>query len=280
MFTLNCQGRLLTIDKPVVMGILNLTPDSFFSPSRPDSSQQIREKVAQMVQEGATIIDVGAQSTRPGSEWLDAGQEWERLETILPDLVRHFPGTIFSVDTFHHQVAEKSVHAGASLVNDVSGGQLDPMMLETVGRLGVPFVCMHMKGTPQTMSSLASYTDLPLEVVDYFIQQIRSCREAGIKDIILDPGFGFAKKGAQNYALLNQLEQLQIFGCPILLGVSRKSMITKTLGISAEQALNGTTVLHTIGLLKGATILRVHDVREAMECIALVQAMVNAGSTQ
>lgn len=280
MFTLNCQGRLLTIDKPVVMGILNLTPDSFFSPSRPDSNQQIREKVVQMVQEGATIIDVGAQSTRPGSEWLDAGQEWERLETVLPDLVRHFPGTIFSVDTFHHQVAAQSVHAGASLVNDVSGGQLDPFMLETVGRLGVPFVCMHMKGTPQTMSSLASYTNLPLEIVDYFIHRIKCCREAGIKDIILDPGFGFAKKGVQNFALLDQLEQLQIFGCPILLGVSRKSMITKTLGISADQALNGTTVLHTIGLLKGATILRVHDLREAMECIALVQAMVNAGSIQ
>lgn len=278
MFTLNCNGVLFSPEKPVVMGILNITPDSFYAPSRPKRLEELVDKAGSMIAEGARLIDIGAQSTRPGSAWIDADTEWERLAGILPILARQFPDTIFSIDTFHHTVAEKAVHAGAGIVNDVSAGKLDDNMIATVASLGVPFVCMHMKGTPQTMSSLANYGDLMLEVTDYFIERINACRSAGIKDIIIDPGFGFAKKGEQNFELLNHLQDLQLLGCPILLGVSRKSMVTKTLGITAAEALNGSTVLHAIGLTKGASILRVHDVKEAVEAITLVEALKGAGS--
>lgn len=273
MFTLNCKGRLVSLHKPVVMGILNITPDSFHAPSRPGYGEEMLQKAGQMIADGASIIDVGAQSTRPGSDWIDPETEWNRLSELLPLLCEKFPATVFSIDTFHHSVAVQAVKYGASMVNDVSAGNLDPLMVPSVAGLEVPFVCMHMKGTPQTMSSLATYTQLMPEIVDYFIERISTCRMAGIKDIIIDPGFGFAKKGEQNFALLNQLQDLQILGCPLLLGVSRKSMITKTLGITSGESLNGTTVLHTIGLLKGATILRVHDVKEAMQAIRLVDKL-------
>jgi dihydropteroate synthase len=278
MFTLNCNGVLFSPEKPVVMGILNITPDSFYAPSRPVYLDELVEKAGRMITEGAQLIDIGAQSTRPGSEWIDADTEWERLAGILPILARQYPATIFSIDTFHHTVAEKAVHAGAGIVNDVSAGMLDDKMITTVARLGVPYICMHMKGTPQTMSSLTDYRNLMLEVTDYFIERINTCRSAGIKDIIIDPGFGFAKKGEQNFELLNHLQDLQLIGCPILLGVSRKSMVTKTLGITAGEALNGSTVLHTIGLTKGASILRVHDVKEAMQAITLVEALKSIGN--
>jgi len=255
------------------MGILNITPDSFHAPSRPGYGEEMLQKAGQMIADGASIIDVGAQSTRPGSDWIDPETEWNRLSELLPLLCEKFPATVFSIDTFHHSVAVQAVKYGASMVNDVSAGNLDPLMVPSVAGLEVPFVCMHMKGTPQTMSSLATYTQLMPEIVDYFIERISTCRMAGIKDIIIDPGFGFAKKGEQNFALLNQLQDLQILGCPLLLGVSRKSMITKTLGITSGESLNGTTVLHTIGLLKGATILRVHDVKEAMQAIRLVDKL-------
>jgi dihydropteroate synthase len=281
MFTLNCKGRLLSLEKPVVMGIINITPDSFHAPSRVQQMQQVLEKAEQMIAAGAAILDIGGQSTRPNSEWLDADTEWERLVDVLPRLTAAFPETIFSIDTFHHIVARKAIDAGAHLVNDVSGGQLDEQMISTVGELGVPYVCMHMRGTPQTMGEMTHYDNIIVEMVDYFIDRIRLCREAGIKDIIIDPGFGFAKKGAQNFEVLQQLEAFAILDCPLLLGVSRKSMVTKTLGITAAEALNGTTVLHTIGLLKGANILRVHDVKEALQAILLVEALLeqtkNAG---
>lgn len=273
MFTLNCKGKLLSLEKPVVMGIINITPDSFHEPSRAQQHRKVLEKAGKMIEEGASILDIGGQSTRPNSAWLDAETEWERLHDVLPKLKATFPETIFSIDTFHHTVARKAVEAGADMVNDVSGGQLDSHMIPTVGALGVPFVCMHMKGTPQNMGELAVYDNIMVEMVDYFIERIRKCREAGIRDIILDPGFGFAKKGAQNFEVLRQLEAFSLLECPLLLGVSRKSMITKTLGITAAEALNGTTVLHTIGLLNGASILRVHDVKEACEAIALVEAL-------
>lgn len=273
MFTLNCNGKLLSLEKPVVMGIINITPDSFHAPSRAQNHQLVLDKAAQMIAAGAGILDIGGQSTRPNSEWLDAETEWERLNEILPKLTAAFPDTIFSIDTFHHTVARNAVAAGARMVNDVSGGQLDSHMIPTVGELGVPFVCMHMKGTPQNMGEFAVYNNILLEMVDYFIDRIRICREAGIRDIILDPGFGFAKKGPQNFEVLRQLDAFSMLDCPLLLGVSRKSMITKTLGITAAEALNGTTVLHTIGLLNGARILRVHDVKEACEAIALVEAL-------
>ena len=273
MFTMNCKGRLVSLDKPVVMGILNITPDSFHLPSRTQTAGAVLEKAGRMIEDGVSIIDVGAQSTRPGSDWVEPGIEWDRLAEVLPLLTEKYPQTIFSIDTFHHTVAEKAVQAGASIVNDVSAGKLDPEMIPTVARLDTPFVCMHMKGTPQTMSTLAHYSHLMIEIIDYFIERIHTCRSAGIKDIILDPGFGFAKKGEQNFTLLHQLHQLHFLGYPILLGVSRKSMITKPLNITAAEALNGSTVLHAAGLLKGARILRVHDVKEAVEVVKLYEEL-------
>ncbi|MFT4022570.1 MAG: dihydropteroate synthase [Flavihumibacter sp.] len=273
MYSLNSAGRLLTLDPPRVMGILNITPDSFYSGSRVLAEAQLLQRVETMIGEGASIIDIGAQSTRPDSRFLSAEEEWERLLPVLPGLCRRFPDTIFSIDSFYAQVAQRAVEAGAGMVNDISGGQLDAALLPAVGTLGVPYVCMHMRGTPQTMQTLTSYEDLVLEISDYFIGRIAACRAAGIKDIVLDPGFGFAKTVSQNFTLLNRLEQFQVLGYPLLLGVSRKSSISKTLGITAEAALNGTTVLNTVGLMKGAAILRVHDVKEAVEAVKLVKTM-------
>lgn len=269
MFTLNCKGRLLVLDKPVVMGIINFTPDSFFEASRKTGISAVLEQAGKMLQEGAAILDIGAQSTRPDSQYLDAETEWKRMEEILPVLCSSFPDAIISVDTFHHRVAARAVEAGAHIINDISGGLMDPDMIPTVAALGVPYVCMHMKGTPQTMQSLAQYRDITLEVVDYFSDRIAACKAAGIKDIILDPGLGFAKTIPQNFELLNKLDALHIHGYPLLLGISRKSMITKSLGISAADALNGTTVLNTLGLTRGVHILRVHDVKEAVQAVEL-----------
>ncbi len=273
MYSLNGGGRLLTLDPPRVMGILNITPDSFYAGNRVDTESGLLQRAETMISEGASIIDIGAQSTRPDSRFMLPEEEWARLAPLLPVLCRRFPEMIFSVDTFHAQVARRAVEAGAAMVNDVSGGQLDSDMLRTVGALGVPFVCMHMRGTPQTMQTLTAYTALVPAICDYFIERVAACRAAGIKDVVLDPGFGFAKTIAQNFELLNNLEQFRLLGCPLLLGVSRKSSISKTLGITAEEALNGSTVLNTIGLLKGAHILRVHDVKEAVEAVRLVAAV-------
>lgn len=273
MYSLNGGGRLLTLDPPRVMGILNITPDSFYAGNRVNTESGLLQRVETMISEGASIIDIGAQSTRPDSRFMTAGEEWARLADWLPGVCRRFPDTLFSVDTFHAEVARRAVEAGAAMVNDVSGGQLDSDMLRTVGALGVPYVCMHMRGTPQTMQTLTGYTDLITDICDYFIERIAACRAAGIKDLVLDPGFGFAKTMAQNFELLNKLEQFHILGYPLLLGVSRKSSISKTLGITAEEALNGSTVLNSIGLLKGAHILRVHDVKEAVEAVRLVGAV-------
>ncbi|WP_245624061.1 dihydropteroate synthase [Flavihumibacter petaseus] len=255
------------------MGILNLTPDSFFSGSRVADEKQLISRAAEMISEGAEILDIGGQSTRPGSEFLSAAEEWERLAPVLEKICTAFPETIISIDTFHHEVAMRAVSAGAGMVNDISGGQLDPAMLVTVGALNVPYVCMHSRGTPQTMTGLTSYNDLVPDVTDYFIERIAACRAAGIKDIILDPGFGFAKTTKQNFDLLRQMDSFQILGFPLLLGISRKGMIWKTLNSSPDQALNGTTVLNTIGLCKGASLLRVHDVAPAREAIQLWETL-------
>jgi dihydropteroate synthase len=276
MYTLNCGGQFISLEKPVVMGILNITPDSFFAPSRAAIASAVLDKARAMVTSGATIIDIGAQSTRPGSIWLSAGDEWERLSGLIPMLKTSLPDTVFSIDSFHHQVAKKAVADGATMVNDVSGGWLDPLMLATVADLNVPYICMHMKGSPQTMTGLAAYDNILKDITGYFIERITSCRQAGIKDLILDIGFGFAKQGDQNFYLLKNLGLFQHLGCALLLGVSRKSMITKTLQIEAADALNGTTVLNTIGLLQGAKILRVHDVQAAIEAIRLVETMQQA----
>lgn len=270
MYTLNCRGRLLVLDQPVVMGIINLTPDSFYAGSRSAQLDAVLFKAEQLLTAGAVILDIGAQSTRPGSNYLTADEEWTRLAPVLPTLTEHFPQAYFSVDTFHASVAQQAYEAGVHLINDISFGMLDAEMIPVVAKSGLPYIGMHMKGSPQTMQSLANYNDLLLEITDFFSQRIAACRTAGIKDLILDPGFGFAKTREHNFQLLNRMQELQVFELPLLAGLSRKSMITKTLGITADEALNGTTVLNTIALQKGATILRVHDPKPALEAIQLL----------
>jgi dihydropteroate synthase len=272
MFTLNCKGRLVVIEKPLVMGILNITPDSFYSGSRITDADLLVDTAGKMIDDGAAMIDIGAQSTRPESTLLSMREELDRIMPAIGALHQAFPDLLISVDTFYADIAKETVHAGASLVNDISAGSMDESMFSVVGKLNVPYICMHMKGTPQTMKSLAQYEDITVEVLDYFIQKIYSCSQAGIKDIIIDPGFGFAKTIAHNFQLLQSLDSFQILGRPILAGLSRKSTVYKTLGISADEALNGTTVLNTLALQKGASILRVHDVKEAVQAIELMEA--------
>ncbi len=273
--TLNCKGKLLTLDVPVVMGIINVTPDSFYEDSRITSAEEYVEKAGKMLLEGARILDIGGQSTRPGSTRLDVQEEVDRVLPVITSILRSFPDSLLSIDTYHHRVAEIAVEAGVAIVNDISSGNLDPQMLPTVAKLGVPYIAMHMKGSPEYMQELADYDNILKETIDYFTRVIADCRKLGIRDIILDPGFGFAKTPAQSLALLKQLEQFHIFGNPILVGMSRKSMIYKSLGVNPSDALNGTTVLNTLALYKGANILRVHDVREAVEAIKLVNAVRN-----
>jgi dihydropteroate synthase len=270
MFVLNCKGRLLVVDKPLVMGIINVTPDSFYSGSRFNLASDVLPKVEKMIKEGASIIDVGGQSTRPGSQQLSAEAELERVIGIIESIHFNFPDTVISIDTFHAKVAIDAVAAGASMVNDISAGGLDPNMISSVSSLNVPYVCMHMKGTPATMQQHAQYENIALETLDYFVKKVEQCRKAGIKDVIIDPGFGFAKTIEQNFLLLKHLPILRTLELPILCGLSRKSTVYKTLAVPVEESLNGTTVLNTIALLNGANILRVHDVKEAKEAIELV----------
>jgi dihydropteroate synthase len=272
MFTLNCNGNLLVADKPLVMGIINITPDSFYEGSRFSGMETILQQAEKMLKDGATIIDLGAQSTRPGSKVLGAEEELSRLTGAVELVHRNFPGAIISVDTYYARVAEASIVAGAGMINDISGGNADPAMLSTVGSFRVPYVCMHINGTPATMHQRTEYNDITKEVLDYFIAKIDLCRTAGIHDVIIDPGFGFSKRSAQNFELLKHLLVLKMLGKPVLSGVSRKSTIYRTLGIAAADALNGTTVMNTISLLNGADILRVHDVKQAVEAIRLVAA--------
>lgn len=270
IFTLNCRGQLLTTEQPLVMGILNLTPDSFYSGSRIAKTADLLQRAAQMLEEGAAILDIGGQSTRPTGKLLPAEEEQERVIGAIRDIHREFPQAIISIDTFYASVARAAVEAGASMINDISGGQFDTGMLATAADLQTPYICMHMPGTIHDMHFVPPYGDIALEVTDYFIQKKVEAAKAGIKDLIIDPGFGFGKTRAQNFELLNKLSLLDITGLPILAGVSRKSMIYKTLNTTAEAALNGTTVLNTAALMAGASILRVHDVKEAMEAVKLV----------
>ncbi|OIQ96012.1 dihydropteroate synthase [mine drainage metagenome] len=270
MFTLDCKGRLLIIDSPVVMGIINATPDSFYSGSRKSTVDAALHTAEQMLGEGATILDIGGQSTRPGSEKISVDEELLRVIPIIEAISKKFPQSFISIDTYHSAVAKHAVDAGAAIVNDISSGLMDTKMLTTVAKLKVPFVCMHMKGTPQNMQQNPVYENVTKEVIDFFIERIEACNLAGIKDIIIDPGFGFGKTIEHNFTLLKELGIFKQLQKPLLLGVSRKSMIYKTLNISAEEALNGTTVLNTIGLLNGANILRVHDVKEAVETIKII----------
>jgi dihydropteroate synthase len=270
MFTLNSKGRLLAIGRPVIMGVLNRTPDSFYSGSRVREDDLLLEQADRMIREGADWLDIGGQSTRPGAETVGVEEELRRVAGAIDLLHRRWPDLPLSVDTWHARVAREAVSAGASIVNDISGGRLDPDMLSTVGQLKVPFICMHMKGVPSTMTGEAIYDDVVREVLDYFIRRIEDCRQAGINDVIIDPGLGFAKTPDHNWLLLSRLSVFRITGRPVMMGISRKSTIYRALGVTPEEALNGTTVMHTIGLLNGADILRVHDPKEAKEAVTLV----------
>ncbi len=276
MFTLNCKGRLLVIDKPIVMGIINITPDSFYKSSRIQQADGLFEKVSSLISQGATILDMGGQSTRPGSEFLLADEEMRRIIPAIELVHKHFPEAVISVDTFWSSVAAEAVGAGASIVNDISAGSIDPYMYETVAKLGVPYVLMHMKGNPQNMQQNPVYENLVTEVLDFFITQTAKLKAAGVNDIIIDPGFGFGKTVEQNFLLFKNMDSFKMLDCPLLVGISRKSMVTRTLEISAMNALNGTTVLNTLGLLHGADILRVHDVKETIEAIRIYDAYLSA----
>lgn len=272
-YTLNLSGNLLEVDSPIVMGILNVTPDSFYSGSRcGDAEGKIRARVRQILAEGGRIIDIGGYSSRPMADDVTPEEEWRRLSLALKILREEAPEAIVSVDTFRATVAERCVgEYGVDIVNDISAGELDADMIATVARLKVPYVMMHMRGNPHTMQGLTDYDDVTAEVLRFLGGKIKEAAYAGIADIIVDPGFGFSKTLEQNYRLLASLEVLQELGCPLLAGVSRKSMIYNLLGVSPEESLGGTIAVNTLALLKGASILRVHDVKEAVETVAIVE---------
>lgn len=269
MTSINCKGELISLTQPKVMGILNLTPDSFYDGGKFKNELQITQQVEKMLIEGATFIDLGAYSSKPGADDISVEEELNRLIPVLKLLRKEFPEVLLSIDTFRSQVADAALNEGAAIINDISGGNLDFKMYDVVAKYQVPYVMMHMKGTPQNMKSLTTYDDLLVEICHYFSINVAKAQKAGIHDIIIDPGFGFAKNIDQNFELLSKLELLQTQGLPMLIGLSRKSMIYKTLKTSAKEALNGTTALNMIALQKGAKILRVHDVKEAKETIDL-----------
>ena len=270
-YSLNLKGRLMTIDRPWVMGIINITPDSFYSGSRVADEQMLVERVEGMLADGVDVIDVGACSTRPGSQSVDAQEEMDRLRWALMAIRRVAPEMIVSVDTYRADVARRCVEEwGADIINDISGGTIDDKMFDTIARLEVPYVLMHMRGTPETMSSLTDYNDVTADVLDWMAHRIDELRQMGVADIIADPGFGFAKTMEQNYEMLARLEVFHALDAPLLVGVSRKRMIYMPLECTADEALMGTTVINTIALMQGAHILRVHDVKAAAEAVKLV----------
>jgi len=274
-YTINVGGKLMDLGEPQVMGILNITPDSFYSASRKNTDGEIEERVERILAEGGSIIDIGAYSSRPGADNISPEEEMKRLRGALRILRSVAPDAVVSVDTFRADVAKMCVEEyGVQIINDISGGELDSKMFETVAALGVPYILMHMKGNPQTMQVEPHYDDLLTEMLQYFGTKVQQLHELGVKDIILDPGFGFAKTLEHNYELMNRMQDLQVLGLPMLVGVSRKSMIYKLLGGAPEGALNGTSVLNTLALLKGASILRVHDVKEAVEVVQIVKKML------
>ena len=270
---INCNGKLIDLSTPKVMGILNVTPNSFYDGGKHKEINSIIHQVDKMLSEGADFIDIGAYSSKPSAEFVSEEEEIKRLVPIVKSLVETFPNIVLSVDTFRAQVAKASVENGVAMVNDIAAGLLDDKMLETVAELKVPYIMMHMRGNPQTMQSLTDYNDIVKVMIFYFSERIQKARSFGISDIVIDPGFGFAKTLEQNYEVLHKMELFSILELPILVGVSRKSMIYKVLENSPQEALNGTSVLNTIALQKGAKILRVHDVKEAVECIKLVSKL-------
>lgn len=272
--TLNLGGKLLNLETPRIMGVLNATPDSFYGNSRIKSASDAADRAEKMVSEGAGILDIGAYSSRPGAENISEQEELDHLIPVIEAVVRRCPETAISADTFRSAVANAAVNAGASMINDISGGELDAQMFSMIGKLKVPYVLMHMRGNPQNMTSLTNYSAIITEMVDYFSQRIAALHAHGVYDIVIDPGFGFAKTSAQSLHILHNLHEFKLIGLPIMAGFSRKSLVYKTLGITADEALNGTTVLNTIALRNGANILRVHDVLEAKQCITLCQQVV------
>ena len=276
-YTINVNGQLIDLSRPQVMGILNVTPDSFYSGSRKQTEWEIRERVEQIVNEGGQMIDIGAYSSRPGADDVSEEEEMRRLREGMKIVKELAPDMPTSVDTFRANVAKMCVEElGVGIINDISGGELDKDMFKTVAKLGVPYILMHMKGTPQTMQQAPHYDDLMKEVMMYFAEKVQKLRDLGQKDIILDPGYGFAKTLDHNYQLLRQQEMLQVFDLPLLVGISRKSMIYRLLDTCPQEALNGTSVLNTIALQKGANILRVHDVKECVEVVKIVRKMHEA----
>ena len=271
--TINCNGTLIDLSVPKVMGILNVTPNSFYDGGKHREINSIIHQVDKMLSEGADFIDIGAYSSKPSAEFVSELEEIERLKVVVKELINTFPNIVLSVDTFRAAVAKVAVEHGVAIVNDISAGLLDEKMLHTVAELKVPYIMMHMRGNPQTMQSMTKYDDIVKEITFYFSERIQKARSFGISDIIIDPGFGFAKTVEQNYEVLNKMEVFSMLELPLLAGVSRKSMIYKVLETTPQEALNGTTVLNTIALQKGAKILRVHDVKEAVECIKLVSKL-------
>ena len=274
---INCNGSLLDFNMPRVMGVLNVTPDSFYDGGYYYDQSSLQKRIKQISEEGADIIDVGGYSSRPGADHISMKEEWQRLEPVLKFIRKEYPETIISVDTFRSDIAKAVVKEyGVDIINDISAGELDDKMFGTISELQVPYIMMHMKGTPQNMKEKAHYDDMMDEILKYFARKYDQLRNIGVNDVILDPGFGFAKNIEQNFLLMNKLKQFKVFNLPLLVGISRKSMIFKTLNIKPQEALNGTTVLNTIATLQGADILRVHDVKQAKEVIQLLQKLENA----
>ena len=278
MKSINCKGKLLKLDEPVVMGIINATPDSFYEGHLKLNSEAILALAGKMIHDGASILDIGGLSTRPGSKPVSAQEETDRVLPVIDAVHKAYPEIILSIDTYNSKVAKAAVMQGASIINDISGGNLDVDMLQTVSDMEVPYICMHMQGTPATMQQAPVYGNIVKEVLDFFITKIEACNKAGIKDVIIDPGFGFGKTIEHNFQLLRELAVLKITNKPILAGLSRKGTIYKTLGITIADALNGTTVLNTMALINGVSILRVHDVKEANEAVKLFNAYKKAPS--
>ncbi|RTY82458.1 dihydropteroate synthase [Flavobacterium sp. GSP27] len=267
--TINCKGILIDLSTPKVMGILNVTPNSFFDGGKYKNETEILSHTEKMLLDGATFIDVGTYSSKPNAEFVSEQDEISRIIPVIDLILKQFPETIISIDTFRSEVAKASIENGASIINDIAAGNLDDKMLEIIAKYNVPYIMMHMRGNPQTMQTLTDYDDIVKEMVFYFSEKVAMARSFGINDLIIDPGFGFAKTIAQNYEVFQKMDLFNILKLPLLVGVSRKSMIYKTLDTSIENALNGTTVLNTLALTKGAKILRVHDVKEAVECVTL-----------
>lgn len=267
--TINCKGELIDLMIPKVMGILNVTPNSFFDGGKYKNEDDIISQVDKMLSDGAAFIDIGAYSSKPSAEFVSEQEEIDRIVPAIELILKHFPKALLSIDTFRAEVAKASIESGAAIINDIAAGELDDKMFDVIAKYNVPYIMMHMRGNPQTMQSLTQYEDIVKEMLFYFSEKVQKARSLGINDLILDPGFGFAKTTDQNYEVMQKMELFNLLELPVLAGISRKSMIYKTLDIAPQEALNGTTFLNTIALTKGAKILRVHDVKEAVECVTL-----------